>query len=154
MYCYWTNSLGYCSTTNLTYKFGFNPEEDGWKSLNDEELAIINGKEYFQFGGTNINYEWQYDINGENHIPAHIASKYIYGVSGINLKLKDYTEYSIIYQTYVPQFGWLKPQYNEGYASNGGPATMSALRVTVVPNSEIQDVYDSWNKVTGTNNME
>ena len=76
--------------------------------MKSKDLVKIDNKSYFQFGGSMINGNQQTDINGNNPISSEIADKYLYGVSGINLKLKDESYYSIIYQILVDGVGWLK----------------------------------------------
>lgn len=153
VYSYWQNTLGYCNVTNLTYTYGFNPSKSGWKNMLDDELAMIEGKEYVQFGGVGINSNGQTNIYGEQPIPSHIASMYPYGISAISFKLKDYTDYSIIYQPYHSNHGWLAPKYNEEEASMGYSSIISAFRIAIIPNSELQDVYSLWNEVVGNKEL-
>ena len=146
VYSNWQNTLGVCNYTGNTYCFGYNPYDETWRNMKNAKLAKINDKEYFVFGGVGLNKEGQCDVNGENPINNQIASYVRYGISAIKFKLKDYSQYSIIYQMHTLWDGWLYPDYNEEENSMGYPTTISGLRVTVVPNSELQDVYEFWGK--------
>ena len=153
IYSYWKDTLGYCQNTNLTYNYGHNPSDKTWKSMADRQLAIIDGVEYFQFGGAGMNYNAHPDITGGNFIPSELAVNYPYGISAIAFRLKDYSKYSVIYQICIANHGWLEPKYNGDETSLGYTIPMSAIRMAIIPNSELQELYDFWNKDTGTFNM-
>lgn len=146
VYSYWQKTLGVCNYTGNTYCFGYNPYDETWRNMKNAKLAKINEKEYFVFGGVGLNKEGQCDVNGENPINDQIAIGARYGISAIKFKLKDYSQYSIVYQIHTMWDGWIPPSYNEKENSVGYPSTISGLRVTVVPNSELQAVYDFWYK--------
>lgn len=153
VYCYWQDTLGVCNITKNTYCWGYNPYNETWRHMNNSKLATINGKEYFQFAGAGINDEGQCDVNGEKPISASVAEVIPYGISAIKFKLKDYTEYSIIYQLHVDRYGWITPAYNEEECSMGYPSTISGIRIAILPHSEIQTVYDTWMEDRLTNNI-
>lgn len=150
---FWQNTPGVCTTTGLEYNFGYNPSQTGWKSLVDEKLVLIDGKEFVQFGGAEMNLEGRTDIYGENKIPKHIASLHPYGISALSFKLNDYSEYSVVYQIYIPKSGWQKVEYNENESSMGYPSIISALRIAIIPNSELDDICDFWNESRGSTQL-
>lgn len=145
VYDYWNNFTISCTTTGNTYNFGVNPTDGTWRSMLGDNLAIIDGKEYFQFGGSGMNQAGQCDIDGNHKLSSSIAKRCLYGISELTFKLKDYSEYSVIYQPYTAEYGWIEPEYNETTATMGYPTVMSAMRIAIIPNSELQDVYDFWN---------
>lgn len=154
VYTYWgEGSLGRCDNSGIIYKYGYNPSYDTYKSMKSEDVVNIEGKKYFQFGGSGINRIYNTDINGNNPMPGSAAWQYLYGVSGIRFKLKDYSYFSIVYQILVDGVGWIK-SCSDGqecmYAKN---KPMTAFRVVLVPKTEKQYVVDNWDKDVGTFNL-
>lgn len=154
IYTHWgEGTSAICSTSGITYNYGYNPDDGTYKSMKSKDLVTIDGKKYFQLGGGGVNAHPTTDINGNNPIPLDIASQYKYGICGINFKLKDYSQFSVVYQIFVDQVGWIKScsdgeecMYNKKYP-------MSAFRIALIPKSEKQRVLDTWNKDIGTSNM-
>lgn len=149
VYTHWgEEAASICHESNQIYYHGWNPSESEWSTLLSKENITLEGKNYIQFGGTGLNRERNTDINGNNPISGEISKEYRYGISAIQLKLKDDSEYSIIYQIYVDQVGWVEPAKNgeiECYKTN---MPISALRITLVPNSEVNAVLKTWNEDT------
>lgn len=135
-----------CETSGIIYNHGYNPNDGTYKSMNSNDLVTLQGKKYLQLGGDGMNCYNKTAINVNNPIPYDVAHKYQYGISGIILKLKDYSKFSIIYQIYVNEVGWVKAcsDGEECMYSNSKP--MSAFRIALVPNTEKQYVIDTWNK--------
>ena len=90
---------------------------------------------------------------GGEPIPEEIANKFLYGISGLRLKLKNYDNYSIVYQVWVKDKGWLKPASDgeETYLERTKP--ISAFRISLIPKTEKQYLIDYWSKDIGTNNI-
>ena len=154
VYTHWgEGTTGKCEATGMLYNYGYNPSKTSWKSMKSKDLVKIDKKSYFQFGGSMINGNQQTDINGNNPISSEIADKYLYGVSGINLKLKDESYYSIIYQILVDGVGWLKAKSDGEESMYKYNKPMSAFRMTLVPKSEKNHVMAMWNKDVGTYNL-
>lgn len=154
IYTYWgEGSVGKCTTSNLLYNYGYNPNNGTYKSMNSNDLVTIEGKQYFQFGGSGINSYLNTDANGNNPIPGHISSTYQYGICGIEFKLKDYSEFSVVYQIYVDKVGWLESCSDGEECMYDKTSPMSAFRIALIPKSEKQYVLDTWNKDIGTSNM-
>lgn len=135
-----------CESSGILYNHGYNPNDGTYKSMNSNDLVTIQGEKYFQFSGGGINYYTQTDIYGNNPIPYDVAYKYPYGISGIILKLKDYSEFSIIYQIYVDEVGWTKVCSDGEECMYSESKPMSAFRIALVPKTEKQYVLDTWNK--------
>lgn len=155
VYTYWgEGSSAKCDSSGTIYKYGYNPSENTYKSMKSQDLVNINGKQYFQFGGSGINRINNTDVNGNNAMPGNVAWQYLYGVSSIRFKLKDYSQFSIIYQILVDKVGWTS-SFSDGQEckySRGKP--MCAFRVALVPKTEKQYVIDTWNKDAGTFNLD
>lgn len=154
IYTHWgEGSFAKCNTQGIIYNYGYNPINSTFKSMKSTDLTTINGKKYFQFGGSGINGYMNTDINGNNPIPANISWQYPYGISGIMLKLKDYSQFSIVYQILVNKVGWTKAYSDGQECIYNYKMPMSAIRVTLIPKSEKKYVIDTWNKDTGTYNL-
>lgn len=154
IYTYWgEGSKGKCTTSGLIYNYGYNPGKNSFKSMNSNDLITINSKKYFQFGGSGINGYLNTDANSQNPIPGEVANKYKYGISGITMKLKDYSQYSIIYQILVNGAGWVKTASDGSECTYNHNTPMSAFRIALVPKTEKQYVINQWNKDVGTFNM-
>lgn len=154
IYTYWgEGSKGKCTTSGLIYNYGYNPGKNAFKSMNSSDLVTINSKKYFQFGGSGINGYLNTDANSQNPIPGEVANKYKYGISGITMKLKDYSQYSIIYQILVKDAGWVKTASDGSECTYNHNTPMSAFRIALVPKTEKQYVINQWNKDVGTFNM-
>lgn len=142
-------SKAICKDSGLVYSHGYNPTSTGWKSMNSNDLVTIDGKKYFQFGGAGINGHMNTDINGNGVIDAVIANEFRYGICGITLSLKDYTDYSIVYQIYISERGWLSAVSNGTETMYSTTKPISAFRVALIPSSERQHQIDTWNKDVG-----
>lgn len=154
VYTYWgEGKSSICDQSKQIYYHGWNPSKTNWSSLMSKENITLQGEEYIQFGGTFINGENNTDINGKNPIPWKVAREYKYGISAIQLKLKDYSEYSIVYQIYIDQVGWIEPKKNEEIACYKESSPISAIRIALVPNSELNAILKTWNKDTRKNHL-
>ena len=137
IYTYWgEGSKGKCTTSGLIYNYGYNPGKNAFKSMNSNDLITINSKKYFQFGGSGINGYLNTDANSQNPIPGEVANKYKYGISGITMKLKDYSQYSIIYQILVNGAGWVKTASDGSECTYNHNTPMSAFRIALVPKTK------------------
>lgn len=154
IYTYWgEGSYGRCTTSGILYNYGYNPSDGSYKSMKSADLVTIGNKRYFQLGGSGINSYENGDANGNNIIPKDIATQYKYGVSGINFKLKDYSQFSIVYQILIDKVGWIKTCSDGQECMYAKDRPMSAFRITLVPKTEKQYVIDTWNKDVGTFNL-
>lgn len=150
VYDYWgEGTTARCADTGMIYSYGYNPSMSSWKTMSSNDLVTIEGRKYFQFGGAGINGYTKTDINGNNPIPADIANQFNYGISGITLSLKNYTDFSIVYQIYVADVGWLKTKANGEECMYAKNKPMSAFRVSIIPKSEQQRQMDTWDKEIG-----
>ena len=151
IYTHWgEGTQARCVHSGMIYNYGYNPSSNGWKSMASSDLVTIDGKQYFQFGGQGINGDGVTDINGNNPISFETGMQYNYGICGITLSLKDYTDYSIVYQIYVDEQGWLNAVSNGTETMYAKDKPMQAFRVALIPTSEKQNQIDTWNKDTGT----
>lgn len=151
IYTYWgEGSKGKCMDTSMVYNYGYNPENGIYKSMKSDDLVTINGKKYFQFGGSGINSYENGDINGNDIIPIDISIQYLYGICGINFRLKDYSQFSVVYQIFVDKVGWINACSDGQECMYDKVSPMSAFRIALIPKSEKQYVIDTWNKDIGS----
>lgn len=137
---YGEGSSGVCNHSELTYNYGYNPKSD-WRIINKEHLTYVSGKIFSQFGGSGVNFA---NNNASKPFPEKIAKQYLYGISGVSFSLADYSQYSIVYQIYVKDIGWLPSKYNGQEAMYRFDKPISAIRINLVPNSERQHLINYW----------
>lgn len=102
VHTYWgEGAKAKCLTSGMIYSHGYNPSKTTWKTMESNDLVKIDGKEYIQFGGSGINKCKNTDINGKNPIPLENTYEYNYGISGLAIDLKNYEQYSVVYQIFV-----------------------------------------------------
>lgn len=154
VYSHWgEGSYGKCTTSGLLYKYGYNPSSTSYKTMKSTDLVTIQNKKYFQFGGAGINGDGIADANGNNRIPHEFAKIYKYGICGIKFKLKDYSQFAVVYQILLDDIGWIESCSDGQECMYAKDKPMSAFRMALVPKSEKQYVLDTWNKDVGTSNM-
>lgn len=154
IYTHWgEGSLARCTTSKMLYNYGYNPDKGKYKSMNSNDLVTIENKKYFQFGGGGINFANNTDINGNNPISAEIAEQFRYGICGLNIKLKDYSHFSIVYQILVDGVGWINACSDGQECMYSKNRPMTAFRISLIPKTEKQYVLDTWNKDVGTYNI-
>lgn len=86
---------------------------------------------------------------GNREIPEEIGYQHFYGITGVQFKLKSYEKYSIVYQIYIEEIGWIAPCKNEEIACYQKEMPMSAIRMALIPNSELPYLLEQWEKDTG-----
>ena len=141
-----------CVDTGLIYNQGYNPGRTTYKSMLSNDLVTLNGKQCFQFGGAGINSYNQTDINGNKPISYEDSFKYKYGICGIKMKLKDYSEFSIVYQILVESTGWMNACSDGEEAMYNKQSPMTAIRMALIPKNEKENKIATWNNDVGTFN--
>lgn len=146
MHTYWgegRKAIGYGYEN--TYYHGYNPGVDKFATLENGTKAMVEKKIRLILGGDGVNYKGNKGIGG-NPIPEEIAEKYLYGISSLKIKLKDYSKYSIIYQVWIKDEGWQEAVKNGEETKLAYNKPITAYRVTLVPKSEEKNVIEYWNK--------
>jgi len=147
VYTHWgEGSRAICENTGKIYSYGWNPADDLWKYENDETRVVLNGSNYFQLGGAGINGEYNTDIDGNNMITPSITVQFRYGITALQLKLKSYEDNSICYQVYVDSVGWIEAAKNGELTCYQKTKPISAIRVALVPNTEVEALMNTWNE--------
>lgn len=156
VYTHWGNGArGICRYSELSYNHGYNPTSNSeWLDIGSSNLLIYNGNIFTQFGGRGLNVANATSSNIKIPIPTDIAKQYLYGISGIQFQLKDTSNYSVVYQAYVKDVGWLKASCDgqENLYQHNKP--ISAFRINLVPKTEKQYLIDYWNCDVGTNSID
>lgn len=154
IYTHWgTGSKATCENSGLIYQYGYNPGKEQYKTMASDDLVTLNGEKYIQFGGTGMNSYQKTDIDGNNPIPFETVYQYNYGISGVTIKLKDESYYSIIYQILTSEKGWLQACSDGEEAIYQLDKPISAIRLALVPKTEKKYIVDFWNKDVGTINI-
>lgn len=138
---YGEGSSASCRYSELLYNYGYNPQI-GLRTINKDHWANVLGRYFTEFGGAGVNFS----TNGQDAIPEEIAKQYLFGLSSVAFSLSSYSEYSIVYQIYVKDIGWLPVKYNGEETMYRFDKPFCAIRMNIVPNSERQYLIDYWNK--------
>lgn len=154
-YTYWgENTTALCDYSEIKYQYGYTPSASTWYDMSSPSIVRFLGKLCLQLGGQGHNSANNSCLNMNNPIPKEIAIQNLYGLSGIALQLKDCNEYSIVYQVYVPDVGWLKASSDGEESTYSHDKPFSAIRINIVPKSEKQYLMNYWNRVIYTNYVE
>ncbi len=141
VYTHWGNGTSTsCYYSELMYYHGYNP----WFDYNSRNNTLYKGNVFTQLGGTGVNYSR--NITSSLYIPPDIASKYLYGISGIQFKLNNSPDLSVVYQVYVKGKAWIKAVSDGEEAFYDHTMPISAFRINIVPKSEKHRLIDYWNK--------
>lgn len=135
------------------YNHGYNPDDDTYSTMSNGDKIYLNKNVHVLFGGDGMNLANRKDITKKEAIPEELAEKYLFGISGLKIKLKDYSEYSIIYQIFIDEYGWQETVSDGQEALYSYDKPMTAYRIVLVPKTEKQYIIDEWNKDIGTNNI-
>lgn len=141
IYTHWGDGASdICYYSELPYYHGYNP----WFNYNSGNNVSYKGSTFTQLGGNGVNSSR--NVDSPHFIPSDIASKYPYGISGVQFRLENSPDFSIVYQVYVKGMTWLKASSDgeENFYEHTKP--ISAFRMNIVPKSEKQRLIDYWNK--------
>lgn len=153
IHTYWgedVNGLGYSYENR--YYYGYNPSANTYASMVTGDLVYINKKLNLVVGGDGMNRVGNNGLGGKP-IPEDIANQYLFGISGIKLKLKDESYYSIVYQIWVKNVGWQRAVSDGEEAVYSHDKPIGGYRMVLIPKTEKQYIIDYWNKDVGTNNI-
>lgn len=154
LHTYWgDNTRGTCLYSENPYYHGYNPTTSSeWWNIGSDNWLRYQKNIFSQFGGRGVN-KANRTASVFNPIPSDIASQYLFGISGIQFKLKDCSNFSIVYQCYVKDIGWLKTSSDGEENSYQHDKPISSFRINLVPTTEKQYFIDFWNRDIGTNHV-
>ena len=153
-YTYWgENTSAICGTTERPFYYGYNPSSTTWYDINSRNCVMIYKNLCIQLGGNGHNWANKTCLGTYTPIPPEIAEQYLYGLSGVAFQLKDSPEYSLIYQIYVPEIGWIRSASDGEETTYSHDKPFSAIRMNIVPKSEKDAVLKYWNTFIGTNRI-
>ncbi len=141
------NAYGICKYSGLTYYHGYNlKSKDDWIDSTSNNTFNYNGKTFIQLGGIGLNIPNAISCNVKIPIPNDVAKQYLYGISGIQFRLNDNIDYSIVYQAYVKDVGWLGCSCDGQENLYNHTKPISTFRMNIIPKSEKQFLINYWNK--------
>lgn len=146
MHTYLNNSTSFsCSYSHLPYYPHYNPSPTQWWNVGSDHTLSYFDRIFTQFGG--------YGCNHSDVIPSHISSQFLYGISSLQFKLKNLPNYSVVYQSYVKDIGWLPVSCDgeENFYQHDKP--ISSFRMNLIPSSQKQFLIDFWNRDIGTHSI-
>lgn len=144
---------GRCNYAETDYIHGYNPGQNEFATLGNSITTNVNGYYGIYLGGLNVNFVGYEGISGGKPVPAENEGQYLFGISSLNIKLKDYSYYSIVYQIWVEGQGWLEPVSDGKETTLAHDKPIGAYRMSLIPKTEKQYLIDLWQKDVGTNNM-
>lgn len=151
VHSYWgPGSKMICHYSNLSCYYGYNPTSNDWFNLSSQNIVYWGEKLFSQLGSVGLNVADSTCATHSNPIPSSIAEQYLYGISGMQFRLQNSSDFSVVYQSYVQGIGWLKASSDgeENYYQHDKP--ISAFRMNLIPKSEKQYLIDFWNRDVGT----
>ncbi len=151
VHTYWgEGSKAVCNYSNLYYSYGYSK----WLNLSSENIIYWGEKLFSQLGGVGSNSATATPVGSHVAIPSNIAKQYLYGISGIQFRLKNTSDFSVVYQSYVKDIGWLKASSDgeENFYRHDKP--ISSFRINLVPKSEKQYLINFWDRDIGTNHID
>ena len=150
---YWGEGIqGACDIYGNRYNYGYNPSENEYVTLANGNKINLDGKLSLLLGGTGMNREGNNGIGGKA-IPEEIANKHPFGITALSVKLKDTSEYSVVYQVWVDGVGWLKPVSDGEETTYKHDKPIGAYRMSLIPKTEKEYLINSWEKDVETNKM-
>ena len=150
---YWGEGIqGSCYTYETRYDYGYNPSENEYATLANGTKINLDGKLTLLLGGTGMNREGN-SGRGGHAIPKEIAEQHPFGITALSIKLKDDSEYSVVYQAWVDGEGWLEPVSDGEETTYNHSNPIGAYRMSLIPKTEKQYLIDNWKKDVKTNNM-
>ncbi len=151
IHTYWGNGFtSICHYSNLAYSHGYSP----WIKVSSQNIIYYGKKLFSQLGGVGVNTKNATPTTAYLPIPSEIAKQYLYGISGIQFKLNESSNYSVVYQSYVNGVGWLKSSSDGEENLFKSDKPISSFRMNLVPKSEKQYLIDFWNRDIGTNHID
>ena len=101
-----------------------------WWIIGSDHTTTYSNQIFTQFGG--------YGCNKSND--------YLYGISGLQFRLKNSSELSVVYQSYVKDIGWLSSSCDgeENVFQHNKP--ISSFRLNVIPTTQKQYLIAYWNR--------
>lgn len=154
-YTYWgENTTALCDYSEIKYQYGYTPSASAWYDMKSLNVVRFLGKLSLQLGGQGHNVSNNSCLNASKPIPKEVANQNLYGLSGIALQLENCDDYSIVYQVYVPNIGWLKASSDGEETTYAHHKPFSAIRINIVPKSEKQYLINYWNRVMYTDDIQ
>ena len=137
---------------NIYYYHGFNPSPSDWLTIGSDNVYTYRDKPFSQFGGAGMNRVGR-SSSLSKPIPSDVAKQYLFGISGMQFRLNNSPDFSIVYQGYVKEIGWIPASSDgeENLYQHDKP--FSSIRMNLIPKTEKQYLIHFWNRDIGTHNI-
>ena len=151
---YWGDGArSICNYSEYAFYHGYNPTSSSlWWTIGYSNTLSYQKNSYTQFGGIGVNSPNK-TSSVYKPIPSEIAKQYLFGISAIQFKFKNTTDYSVVYQGYINGFGWLQASSDGEENCCQYDKPFSSLRINLVPKTEKQYLVNYWNRNVGTNSI-
>lgn len=153
-YTYWgEGARSICNYSEYSFYHGYNPTTPSlWWTVGYSNTLSYQKNYYTQFGGIGVNSANK-TSSVYKPIPSEIAKQYLFGISALQFKLKNTTDYSVVYQGYINGIGWLQASSDGEENCYKYDKPFSSFRINLVPKTEKQYLVDFWNRNVGTNSI-
>ncbi len=123
-------SSGVCIFSELKYNYGYNPNNKEWFVINTDNLLNWPTQSTTQLGGSGLNASFDTAT---------------FGISSVAFRIANNSNYSVVYQTYVDGYGWLKACADGRESVKDVRLPISKFRISIVPKSEKDNLINYWN---------
>lgn len=130
---------------------GYQPSPTSeWIDSTSKYNCFYFNKWFTQLGMIGLNKTKTTSSNTTSQISNEITKQCLYGISGIQFRLKNTSDFSIVYQAYVKDIGWLSCSYDgqENVYQHNRP--ISAFRMNLVSKTDRSYLINFWNRDTGS----
>lgn len=147
---YWGEGIqGRCYTYETRYNSGYNPSANEYHSLKSGNIINLNGNYSLLIGGTAMNRKGNKGYGGKP-IPEDISKQHLFGISALKIKLKDSSYYSVVYQLWNEEKGWLEAKSDDIESKYSYDKPIGGYRISLIPKTEKQYLIEYWNRDIGS----
>lgn len=143
------------NTTNISLQYG--------SFISHDHPSLVSGGKTLLFNTTSSNSIFMKlsshsnsSLKGKTYIYTNLKNGYDPSsfTEWITSRLKDFSDFSIVFQAYVKDIGWSKVVSDQQENSSQYGKSVYGFRINLVPNTEKQYLIDFWNRNTGTTHID
>lgn len=139
------------NATNILLQYGFFVSSNNQILVSNGQISAPNPTSsnsiYIKLSGHSNS-----SLKGKSYIYTNLKNGYTFSsiTEWIASRLKNISDFSIVFQSYVKDVGWLEAISNEQENLYQPNNSISAFRINLVPKTEKQYLINFWNRDTGT----